>query len=61
MLDENGGTFTAHTTSLVPLIITKKDIEIREGGILADVAPTMLEFLGVEQPVEMTGKSLIKK
>ena len=61
MLDENGGTFTAHTTSLVPLIITKKDIEIREGGILADIAPTMLEFLGVEQPVEMTGKSLIKK
>ncbi len=61
MLDDNGSMFTAHTTSLVPLIITKKDIEIREGGILADVAPTMLELLGVAQPSEMTGKSLIKK
>jgi 2,3-bisphosphoglycerate-independent phosphoglycerate mutase len=61
MLDENGGSFTAHTTSLVPLIITDKNAEIREGGILADVAPTMLEYLGVEQPSEMTGKSLLKK
>ena len=61
MLDEHGNMFTAHTTSLVPLIITKKDIEIRDGGILADVAPTMLALLGIEQPVEMTGKSLIKK
>jgi 2,3-bisphosphoglycerate-independent phosphoglycerate mutase len=61
MLDEKGSPFTAHTTSLVPLIITKKDIEIREGGILADLAPTMLEFLGVKQPSEMTGTSLIKK
>ncbi len=61
MLDENGSAFTAHTTSLVPLIITDKDIEIREGGILADVAPTMLEYLGLELPSEMTGKTLIKK
>jgi 2,3-bisphosphoglycerate-independent phosphoglycerate mutase len=61
MLDENGNPFTAHTTSLVPLIVTKKDIELREDGILADIAPTMLEFLGVEQPLEMTGKSLLKK
>lgn len=61
MLEADGSPFTAHTTSLVPLIITKKDIEIRDGGILADVAPTMLELLGLEQPTEMTGKSLIKK
>jgi 2,3-bisphosphoglycerate-independent phosphoglycerate mutase len=61
MLDEDGNPFTAHTTSIVPLIITDKNIQIREGGILADVAPTMLEYLGIEQPAEMTGKSLIKK
>jgi 2,3-bisphosphoglycerate-independent phosphoglycerate mutase len=61
MLDENGNVFTAHTISKVPVIITKKDIEIRNGGALADIAPTMLEFLGIEQPIEMTGLSLIKK
>ena len=61
MLDENGNVFTAHTISKVPVIITKKDIEIRDGGVLADVAPTMLEFLNIEKPVEMTGVSLIKK
>lgn len=61
MLDEDGNIFTAHTTNLVPLIITDKDITIRDGGILADVAPTMLEYLGVEQPSEMTGKSLVNK
>ncbi|MBU1019676.1 MAG: 2,3-bisphosphoglycerate-independent phosphoglycerate mutase [Firmicutes bacterium] len=60
MLDENGNIFTAHTVSKVPVIITKKDIEIRDNGVLADVAPTMLALLGVEQPFEMTGKSLIK-
>ncbi len=61
MLDENGNPFTAHTTSIVPLIITDKAITIREGGMLADVAPTMLEYLQIEQPSEMTGTSLIKK
>ena len=61
MLDENGNPFTAHTTSIVPLIITDKAIEIREGGILADVAPTMLEYLHIEKPEEMTGTSLLKK
>jgi 2,3-bisphosphoglycerate-independent phosphoglycerate mutase len=61
LLDENGGPFTAHTTNPVPIIITAKGIEIREGGTLGDLAPTMLEFLGLEQPKEMTGISLIKK
>lgn len=51
---------TAHTTVPVPVIVTKKGIELREDGILADVAPTMLELLGIEQPEEMTGQSLIK-
>ncbi len=61
MLDKDGNVFTAHTISKVPVIITKKDIQIRDGGVLADVAPTMLEFLNIEQPTEMTGVSLIKK
>ncbi len=61
MLDDNGNPFTAHTTSIVPLIITDKEIEIREGGILADVAPTMLEYLEINKPEEMTGASLLKK
>ncbi len=61
MVDEQGNPFTAHTTSIVPLIITDKEITIREGGILADVAPTMLEYLNVEKPAEMTGLTLVKK
>ena len=60
MLDEDGNPFTAHTTSIVPLIITDKAIKIREGGILADVAPTLLRIMGLEVPAEMTGKNLIK-
>ena len=61
MIDTNGEVFTAHTINEVPLIITKKDIELRTDGVLADVAPTLLELLKVEQPIEMTGLSLIKK
>jgi 2,3-bisphosphoglycerate-independent phosphoglycerate mutase len=61
MLDENNKPFTAHTTSLVPLIITDKNVSVREGGILADIAPTILEYLEVKQPAEMTGKSLVIK
>ena len=61
VMDEEGNPFTAHTTSIVPLIITDKTIKLREGGILADVAPTMLQYLGIKQPAEMTGESLIKK
>ena len=61
LLDEEGRLFSAHTTNPVPCIITKEGIEIRDGGILADVAPTMLDLLGLEKPAIMTGKSLIKK
>jgi 2,3-bisphosphoglycerate-independent phosphoglycerate mutase len=60
LLDDEGKPFTAHTTNPVPVIITKENIEIREGGNLGDIAPTMLELLRIEQPKEMTGKSLIK-
>lgn len=53
-----GQPMTAHTTNPVPIIITKENIVVRNGGILADLAPTMLKLLGVEQPLEMTGKPL---
>jgi len=60
MLDENGNPFTAHTTNLVPLIITKKNINLRSGGNLGDIAPTMLELMHLKQPASMTGKTLIR-
>ena len=60
MYDVDGSPFTAHTTNPVPLCVVGKDCELREGGCLADIAPTMLEILGLPQPSEMTGKSLIK-
>ncbi|MBM7096921.1 MULTISPECIES: 2,3-bisphosphoglycerate-independent phosphoglycerate mutase [Alteribacter] len=56
-----GKPMTAHTTNPVPVIVTGHKGEIRQDGILGDLAPTMLELLGVEQPKEMTGKSLITK
>lgn len=58
---ETGAPHTAHTTNPVPFILFnyKDDITLREGGCLADIAPTLLEVLGLPQPAEMTGKSLI--
>ncbi|MCW1927573.1 2,3-bisphosphoglycerate-independent phosphoglycerate mutase [Bhargavaea beijingensis] len=53
----DGRPMTAHTTNPVPVIVTEKGLELRE-GILADLAPTMLKLLGVEQPEDMTGKPL---
>jgi len=61
MRDDEGGSHTAHTTSLVPITITDDTIAIRDGGVLGDIAPTMLEYLNVKQPAAMTGQSLIKK
>ncbi|MFS1514877.1 2,3-bisphosphoglycerate-independent phosphoglycerate mutase [Chengkuizengella sp. SCS-71B] len=61
LIDDNGRPHTAHTTNPVPLIVTDKSVSLREGGILADIAPTLLELLQLEQPVEMTGTSIIKK
>jgi 2,3-bisphosphoglycerate-independent phosphoglycerate mutase len=60
VIDEEGRPHTAHTTNPVPCIVTKPGVKLREGGILADVAPTMLTLLGLPQPEEMTGKSLIQ-
>jgi 2,3-bisphosphoglycerate-independent phosphoglycerate mutase len=61
MCEPDGSPFTAHTTNPVPLMIVGYDCKLRDGGVLADIAPTMLQILGVPQPAEMTGKSLIIK
>ncbi|MBO9129912.1 2,3-bisphosphoglycerate-independent phosphoglycerate mutase [Bacillus sp. 165] len=60
VITPEGQPMTAHTTNPVPVIVTKDGIQLREDGILGDLAPTMLTLLGVEQPKEMTGKTLIK-
>lgn len=60
MLDENGEPFTAHTTNPVPFIIVNYPCEVREGGKLCDIAPTMLKVMGLPQPKEMNGESIIK-
>ena len=62
MVDETGGPHTAHTCNLVPFILvddSRKGVALRSDGILADLAPTMLQILGIPQPGEMTGTSLI--
>ncbi len=58
---ETGEPFTAHTTNQVPFILVNYDADytLKEGGCLADIVPTMIEIMGMEQPVEMTGKSLL--
>lgn len=59
--EQDGSPITAHTSNKVPLILVgDKDVELQE-GILADLAPTILELLGLEKPEEMTGNSLIKR
>ena len=60
MLEPDGSPNTAHSLNPVPLVVVGQGFahELREGGILADVAPTVLALLGVPQPPEMTGRSL---
>jgi 2,3-bisphosphoglycerate-independent phosphoglycerate mutase len=60
MLEPDGGPNTAHSQNPVPLILTIPGLLLRSGGILADVAPTVLQALAIEQPAEMTGRSLIE-
>ncbi|MBD5559196.1 MAG: 2,3-bisphosphoglycerate-independent phosphoglycerate mutase [Clostridia bacterium] len=63
MVDKDGGPFTAHSTNPVPCILVSekyKDAKLRSGGRLSDLAPTMLQLMGLPQPVEMTGQSLIE-
>lgn len=59
MLEPDGSPNTAHSLNPVPLILTLPGPELADGGVLADVAPTVLEALGIEQPAAMTGRSLI--
>ena len=61
MTTPEGKPHTAHTTVPVPVIVTKEGVTLREDGRLADIAPTMLDLLNIEKPVEMTGESLIQK
>lgn len=60
MWDENKETVTSHTTNLVPFIVTKKDITLNDGS-LCDIAPTIIDLLELQQPKEMTGKTLINR
>ena len=63
LADDGVGAFTQHTTFPVPVILVSeeyKNVTLREDGVLADLAPTLLDMMNIEQPKEMTGKSLIK-
>ena len=60
MVDTDGEPFTAHTTNLVPFCVVGYPCTLRSGGVLADIAPTMLKIMGLPQPEEMTGKSIIE-
>jgi 2,3-bisphosphoglycerate-independent phosphoglycerate mutase len=60
MLDEDGGPFTAHTTDAVPLVCVAEGVaSVRPGGKLADIAPTLLDLMGLRCPAEWTGESLL--
>ena len=59
MLEPDGSPNTAHSLNPVPLIVTLDEVRLREHGILADVAPTALDLLGIPQPTAMTGQSLV--
>lgn len=60
MINEDGTPCTTHTTNKVPFIVTKDDIQLKDDGKLADIAPTLLHLLKIPVPVEMDGESLIK-
>ena len=60
MIGEDGNPFTPHTTNPVPFCVVGYPCVLRKGGRLADIAPTMLKILGLPQPTEMTGKSIIE-
>jgi 2,3-bisphosphoglycerate-independent phosphoglycerate mutase len=59
MLEPDGGPNTAHSLNPVPLVLTVTAVALADGGVLADVAPTVLRVLGIEQPAAMTGRSLV--
>jgi 2,3-bisphosphoglycerate-independent phosphoglycerate mutase len=59
MLEPDGSPNTQHSLNPVPLVLTVEGATLRDRGVLADVAPTVLELLGIEQPDAMTGRSLL--
>ena len=63
MIADDGKTpFTQHTTNPVPVVLISekyKNAKLRDGGVLADLAPTLLDVMGLKQPAKMTGKSLL--
>jgi 2,3-bisphosphoglycerate-independent phosphoglycerate mutase len=59
MLEPDGSPNTAHSLNPVPVIVTVPGVSLRSGGVLADVAPTLLAMLGIAQPDEMSGRSLL--
>ena len=59
MVEPDGGTNTAHTTTLVPFVLVGREARLRERGRLADISPTILDLMDLQQPKEMTGESLI--
>jgi 2,3-bisphosphoglycerate-independent phosphoglycerate mutase len=62
MLEADGvSPHTAHTTNPVPLIVTDHEAKLREGGEIADLAPTCLQYLGIRPPIEMTGRALVNR
>jgi 2,3-bisphosphoglycerate-independent phosphoglycerate mutase len=61
MLEDDGSPDTAHSLNPVPLIVTVEGVALRDGGILADVAPTVLSLLGRPQPDAMTGRTLVRE
>lgn len=60
MLDESGAVQTAHSTNVVPLVLVGEERELKDGGRLADLAPTLLDLMELAKPEEMTGESLLK-
>ena len=61
MLEPDGSPNTAHSLNPVPFVVTSEGLELRDGGILADVAPTALDLLGIPQPAPMTGRTLVSE
>ncbi|MCL2532004.1 MAG: 2,3-bisphosphoglycerate-independent phosphoglycerate mutase [Oscillospiraceae bacterium] len=59
MMEPDGSPFTAHTTNEVPFLVAGSDVQLRSGGKLCDIAPTMLAIMGIAQPAAMDGESLI--
>jgi 2,3-bisphosphoglycerate-independent phosphoglycerate mutase len=61
MIASNGTPYTAHTTNLVPCVVIAPEVSLLHPGKLSDIAPTILDLMGIEKPKEMTGVSLITK